>query len=223
MANVTANPANAEWEVTGPSGAIPLYKCGAYLPITASKPHFLDGEPRLNENSGLSPGIRELHDTLVDVEPITGTTVFVHERLQVNAFIQSKDILCQAPSASTPRVCFPNMTTEYFPIFWLDKAGAATTELAKKFKDDIYGAQTLQKAVKWSCVGISIAGLLGAVLFFITGWKRARAVEAARLEALAMPGMGGGLSGVIAPAGAGAGADGPAYGEMSLPLMGGRR
>jgi len=92
--------------------------------LFASKPHFLDGDAWLREQvNGLEP-VRELHDTIVDVEPITGnhTTeesglnveslglpLRANERLQISAHIQP--IL----------MSYPNLREAYVPVVWSDE------------------------------------------------------------------------------------------------------
>ena len=67
------NPENARWFSWCPDG---LFYIGvSQWPVFGSKSHFLDGDPILREKVlGLHPN-RSLHETVVDVEPITGVTV----------------------------------------------------------------------------------------------------------------------------------------------------
>jgi hypothetical protein len=54
--------------------------------VYASKHHFLDADPvYLEWVDGISPPVRALDDTTLDIEPHTGSSFEVHQRLQVSA------------------------------------------------------------------------------------------------------------------------------------------
>lgn len=88
-----SNPENVRWGSWNPEG---LFFLGPtqdpVVPVFGSKPHFLDGDPSLREKvGGLSPN-RELHETTLHVDPLTGANVQFNIRLQVNAQVnQSSD------------------------------------------------------------------------------------------------------------------------------------
>ena len=115
--NQTLNPNNAQYFVTGPSGLQPIGQCSQGLPLYISKPHFLDCSssvrvairtsvppcfrccscltslpPHLQARSGLNiaKADRAKHDSYLDVEPITGATMNVAERLQASMLIGTK-------------------------------------------------------------------------------------------------------------------------------------
>ena len=60
----------------GPSGVLNLTAVSPNnVPLFASKPHFLDGDPDYGENvTGLEPN-RSLHNSFLNVEPLTGVCV----------------------------------------------------------------------------------------------------------------------------------------------------
>jgi len=77
-------PKNAEYFSWCPDGMIFLGPTQVVeVPVYGSKPHFLDGDPLLLESVvGLEPD-REEHDTIIDIEPITGANVNFQRKLQV--------------------------------------------------------------------------------------------------------------------------------------------
>ena len=86
------NAANARWGSWNPDG---LLYAGVtqypVVPVFGSKPHFLDGADELFEKvEGLHPD-RDLHETTVDVEPITGANVQVRKLLQINMQVNRTD------------------------------------------------------------------------------------------------------------------------------------
>ena len=89
FANITENPDNIAFcsdnQTCWPRGLLPLSKCllGG-PPILVSPPHFYNSHPDLVKHvDGMKPE-RRLHDTVVDVEPITGTVMKTHKRIQIN-------------------------------------------------------------------------------------------------------------------------------------------
>ncbi|XP_065920344.1 lysosome membrane protein 2-like isoform X2 [Dysidea avara] len=82
-------------------------------PAYGSKPHFLDcNESLLEAVEGISPPDRRVHDIVVDVEPITGSTINVHQQLQILFYVR------QTSEYFEP---FYNITSVYFPVFYLDE------------------------------------------------------------------------------------------------------
>ena len=87
------NPENARWFSWCPDG---LFYIGVsqwpVVPVFGSKPHFLDGDPILREKVlGLHPNC-SLHETVVDVEPITGANLQANKQFQINLQVnQSSD------------------------------------------------------------------------------------------------------------------------------------
>lgn len=88
------NPENVRWGSWNPDGLIFLgpTQDPPTVPVFGSKPHFLDGDPALLDGvAGLSPD-RTLHDTVLNVEPLTGANVQFDLRLQINVQVnQSSD------------------------------------------------------------------------------------------------------------------------------------
>ena len=57
--------------------------CQGGAPIIMSAPHFYNGATELaNAVDGMNPN-KDLHDTILDLEPITGIALNAHKRIQV--------------------------------------------------------------------------------------------------------------------------------------------
>ena len=80
----STEPKNAQYFSWCPDGMFFLGPTQVVeVPVYGSKPHFLDGDPLLLESVvGLEPN-REEHDTVIDIEPITGANVNFQRKLQV--------------------------------------------------------------------------------------------------------------------------------------------
>jgi hypothetical protein len=74
--NTTENPDNHVYYSNGLSGLANMSAAVASIPFFMSKPHFLDGDAALVAAvTGLTPPVRDAHDTYFDVEPITGAVL----------------------------------------------------------------------------------------------------------------------------------------------------
>lgn len=87
------NPENARWGSWCPDG---LFNLGPtqdpVVPVFGSKPHFLDGDPELRDKvAGLEPD-RSLHDSFIDVEPLTGANVQLNVQLQINIQVNQTNV-----------------------------------------------------------------------------------------------------------------------------------
>lgn len=81
------NPANADFYSFSTWGVLNFTTVGGGVPLFASKPHFLTGDPWLVSHvSGLEPN-GAVHETYLDIEPVTGYTFRAAKRLQLGAII----------------------------------------------------------------------------------------------------------------------------------------
>jgi len=88
LLNSTNNPGNADFFMNGPDGLLNL-SSALGVPIFMSKPHYLDAEPKIGESiEGLHPSV-EAHDTFLDVEPYSGTTMREAKRLMFSTFLDN--------------------------------------------------------------------------------------------------------------------------------------
>ncbi|RWS02697.1 scavenger receptor class B member 1-like protein, partial [Dinothrombium tinctorium] len=91
-----------------PSGVMDMSKCLFGAPVIFSLPHFLHAHHSyLHVLSGLSPN-ETAHSFWIDIEPLTGITVDMAFRTQINIHINVPDGLSQ----------YKNAPEIVFPIFW---------------------------------------------------------------------------------------------------------
>lgn len=116
-------------------------------PSYASKPHFFDADEAVgNVHDGLSPD-RDLHDTYIDVEPITGVAMRVHKRLQVSIRVKPNDFV------------YTSITDGIFPLVWVDESGEISNKDASTFKEKV--TTPLQVATDGTFYGgIAVGGLM---------------------------------------------------------------
>uniref|UniRef100_A0A8C4HL59 Lysosome membrane protein 2 n=1 Tax=Dicentrarchus labrax TaxID=13489 RepID=A0A8C4HL59_DICLA len=95
FANVTVNPANAGFCVPAEnclgSGVLNVSPCKQGAPIIMSSPHFYQADEKFVQDVfGMKP-IKEQHQTVIDINPLTGIILQAAKRLQVN--VNSLNIL----------------------------------------------------------------------------------------------------------------------------------
>ena len=128
LQNASINPENAAYYQFAPYGLLNLTKAGDNLvSLWASKPHFLDGDPRLvSAVSGMSPR-DAAHQTFLDVEPNTGLLARAHKRLQLAYKVF--DFTYTSVSGASVNT-WESLCTDLETI---DMAGAVCTEHDEKF------------------------------------------------------------------------------------------
>jgi len=136
-------------------------------PIYISKPHFLDVPGNwINKISGLTPS-RELHDTYLDVEPMTGVVMDAKKRLQLNIYITHNPTEFDVFSLTNQ---FPKNTT--YPILWVQEGSAITPELAAKFKAKIDSFNQIKTSIFLSGCILGSFAILGGVVFIVWSTKK---------------------------------------------------
>eukprot|EP01028_Stygiella_incarcerata_P008749 TRINITY_DN391_c0_g1_i1.p1 TRINITY_DN391_c0_g1~~TRINITY_DN391_c0_g1_i1.p1 ORF type:complete len:763 (-),score=183.81 TRINITY_DN391_c0_g1_i1:12-2300(-) len=132
--------------------------------VLISKPHFLDSDPCTHSNiTGMSPN-RELHDTIVDVEPFLGSTFRVHKRLQINLALPDWWSLSLKSHSESPRVLYP--------VLWLDLGGEACEKEVERYHDGVYMGLIYMRVV---VIAGACLAVLSAVGFGITLWRYRKA------------------------------------------------
>jgi len=168
LQNSTLNPDNAQYYMFGPSGAINISNCApSSLPIFMTKPHFLGGSDYLfSMVDGMHPD-PNLHDTYVDVEPITGIVMRVMRKLQVTMNL--------APIPTSNGTWFPHVNDKIlFPVLWLGDGGEATDDQASTFRKSVYFARDFSYYTLWAGFILgNVVVLVGMSLMYCAARRRA--------------------------------------------------
>ncbi|XP_065921005.1 lysosome membrane protein 2-like isoform X2 [Dysidea avara] len=99
-------------------------------PVYGSKPHFLDCDESLHKAvEGISPPNRNRDDILADIEPITGSSLRLHQRIQ---------LLINVSQTSGHFKSFHHITPVYFPLFYLDEYATLDEKLAAKLNEMVF-------------------------------------------------------------------------------------
>ncbi|XP_065833742.1 lysosome membrane protein 2-like [Oscarella lobularis] len=160
LQNATVNPKNAEWYANTYSGLLNESSANYRAPIFISKPHYLDVDPEVATNiTGLRGPDRQLDDTFLDIEPITGALFRTFKRLQANIQIQPITHSIAFEKVSKVRHTF-------VPIFFAEESVLANTTTCNLFKTQVYEPIDVIRGVQWGLVGL---GGLVIVLCIIVG------------------------------------------------------
>ncbi|GMI51946.1 hypothetical protein TeGR_g11838 [Tetraparma gracilis] len=185
LENAFANVSQADFFQWGYKGMENM-SVAAGLPLFATKPHFLDGDPDLvNGVAGMNPS-EDAHDTYVDFEPITGVafraakrlqvaTEFTHwklpvfkagtvvkEALKLKGLAELVDILdCLETDAGYAQV--PGENATYIPYGWADEYYTFSDDDADEFKASVYGTQDLAAQIAIYCGVAAGVGLLAVL------------------------------------------------------------
>jgi len=123
------------------------------IPMFLSKPHFLDADILLtNSIKGLNSR-KELHDTYLKIEPNTGAVMNAAQRFQINFMITKTDIW--------HKNCYEGI----MPVVWLENGGQITQDLAKSFKELVYGTQNLSLYLFQGTTALGATLIITGVVF----------------------------------------------------------
>lgn len=132
--------------------------CPMGLPIYLTNPHFSRIDQRLRPSlPNISAPIFREHETLLDIDPITGATLQGFQRLQVNTM-------------ST--ILSSNSSQFVYPILWAEKSGKLTKKNAEDYNAKLSKAFEIRTGVVYG-LGIGGAFLVAiAIVLFVVDIKK---------------------------------------------------
>jgi len=134
-------------------------------PFFLSYPHFYLADKKREEFNGLEPDV-EKHRTYLNVEPYTGMTVDIHNRIQLNTVLYNWESLGITGDFDVLKKLNFFST---FPFLWLDLTASITNapDQVDKLKSELVLPLLLLEVFAWVIIGIGIAlTVLGVVIFF---------------------------------------------------------
>lgn len=159
LANSTENPDNYCFEVNKEraSGVLDISSCHFGSPILISFPHFyLADSSYLYSVNGLDPN-DDKHGSYIDVEPITGVTIELTIRVQVNVEIQ------KIPDF----YFFDDVSKGVLPVFWVE----FNVKIDEYYANFIKWYTTQSKIIGYALLGLlQFSSWIGGVFAVITLW-----------------------------------------------------
>ncbi|XP_003743081.1 scavenger receptor class B member 1 [Galendromus occidentalis] len=166
------NPDNVCYDASFklPSGVAEVGPCKKDAPIVMSLPHFLQADPQFRAAvDGMHPD-QSRHEFVMDHEPLTGTTVRVHGRMQANVRVIPSDMINDA--ASLPEVTLP--------LFWQEMYVEGGPNIVS-FLTKVNGYPGLGK------IAMTIVALFGLILAVIGAGLLIASLRAQRSATLPDP------------------------------------
>ncbi|XP_008288226.1 lysosome membrane protein 2c [Stegastes partitus] len=158
FANSTVNPANAGFCVPAGnclgSGVLNVSVCKQGAPIIMSSPHFYQADEKfVKDVFGMRPK-KEQHQTVIDINPLTGFVLQAAKRLQVNVYVEKIPTFSQTG----------NVRTVVFPVVYLNESVVIDDASAEKLHK-IVAVKNVVENVPFMFIGLGI--LLGLVFMFL--------------------------------------------------------
>lgn len=170
-------PPNAEWYMFGPTGVLNVTRCSLGVPLFLSKPHLLGVKGAFNGtelgggNAPLLERLRgdvqpdaALHDTYLDVEPLSGAALAAAQRLQGNAWLAPQVLA----TGSTNLTLFADVSPALLPLVWVEKGGAATNEALRTVKSKLAMLRLAQRLA----LVLGFGGCVASALCLAVGGRR---------------------------------------------------
>ncbi|XP_067231943.1 lysosome membrane protein 2c [Chanodichthys erythropterus] len=158
FANLTINPDNAGFCVPAGnclgSGLLNASVCKEGAPIIMSSPHFYQADDKFVQDVfGMNPK-KEEHETVIDINPLTGLLLRGAKRVQVNVYLH------QIPTFSETG----KIRTLVFPVMYLNESVVIDEESAKKLQVVVNEANVI---INIPFIVISVGILLGVIFIVL--------------------------------------------------------
>ncbi|XP_075900932.1 lysosome membrane protein 2c [Nelusetta ayraudi] len=178
FANASVNPANAGFCVPAGnclgSGLLNISTCKQGAPIIMSSPHFYQADHKfVDDVFGMRPR-KELHQTAIDINPLTGIILQAAKRLQVNVFVQKFPTFSQTG----------NVRTMIFPVVYLNESVVIDDASASKLHS-IITKQNVVVNAPFILIGLGI--ILGVVFMLLMCRQKVPESTASERQPLLMP------------------------------------
>lgn len=164
--DASTNPNNAKYlhvEDPDENGVIPLSTLKLGVPIFVSIPWFYSAnrETVAGSVSCCDNPDPDIHASIIDVDPITGATMYARRRVQVNIKIGPTDTFA-----------YRNLREAYMPILWYEEAGGLTKSLANDYKKAVYGAIELGDNIEIAGAVLGPVFLVSSVFVGVLAFRR---------------------------------------------------
>ena len=151
-----------------PSGLLNVSSCKQGAPVVMSLPHFLDAAKVVQDGViGLRPSEKE-HQTILDIEPMTGVVMNAQKKLQVNAYLRNV-------SEITPTLKIKDHIV--YPVLWLNESALIDAKSAKDFRSAVLTPIYITQAAEYGLMVLGALFIIGALIWFIRVRVNAKSEE----------------------------------------------
>ncbi|XP_029507766.2 lysosome membrane protein 2c [Oncorhynchus nerka] len=149
------------------SGVLQVSACKQDAPIVMSSPHFYQADEKfVKDIFGMKPN-KEQHETIIDINPLTGIVLQAAKRLQVNVFVEKIPVFSQSG----------DIRTLVFPVLYLNES-VVIDEVSAKQLQVIVAEGNIVVNIPFMLIGLGI--LLGVI--FMVAQCRQRIPESSSAE-----------------------------------------
>ncbi|XP_048396952.2 lysosome membrane protein 2-like isoform X2 [Stegostoma tigrinum] len=142
------------------SGVLNISTCKQGAPIFISSPHFYNGDQQLvSDIGGMEPNT-EVHQTYLDIEPMTGIPVRAAKRMQINIHVESVKSVVQTSQ----------MRTMILPVIFMNEHALIDGKSAAKLKAALYKIN-LVTYIPHIFLYIGIVLCLAALILALVAWR----------------------------------------------------
>jgi lysosome membrane protein 2 len=140
------------------SGTTRLFKCRQGAPIVSSFPHFLDGDEELFEAINIVKPRKDLHESHMEIEPLSGVVLSASIKLQVNVELQHLPNVSDFEDLNFTK--YTESPSILLPIFWIDQEARVDNKHAKELRTKVTVVVRDIDLGKWAL--IAVGGLIMA-------------------------------------------------------------
>ncbi|XP_070305689.1 lysosome membrane protein 2c [Salvelinus sp. IW2-2015] len=136
------------------SGVLQVSACKQDAPIVMSSPHFYQADEKfVKDIFGMKPDKKQ-HETIIDINPLTGIVLQAAKRLQVNVFVEKIPVFSQTG----------DIRTLVFPVLYLNES-VVIDEISAKQLQVIVAEGNVVVNIPFMLIGLGI--LLGVVFMVV--------------------------------------------------------
>lgn len=160
------------------SGVTHVSNCRKGAPIVLSSPHFYQGDSAyVNGVQGLMPN-KQLHETFLDIHPMTGLVMRASKRLQINVDLRRNSAL----------TLLKKVEDTVFPVVWIEERAELAPEMAEEFKKKVefpqkVGNATIASGLIVGGIGTGICAIM-LFIFYMQGKSRTAGISAEEMNGL---------------------------------------
>jgi len=161
-----ADSEEGSWNVTKcsevcPRGTLNLRGCKNNLAIIVSKPHFLDGDASLHSAVGGMFPDHSLHQSYIDLEPLTGLSLTGHFKIQINSPLERNSAV----------KILRNVRNLLFPVVWFDICSDVDQENADLLHSVLLLPVTVLNAVVGGVIAVGVLLLTVVAVIRYRNWR----------------------------------------------------
>lgn len=160
------------------SGITHVAACRKGAPIVLSSPHFYHGDEEfVRAVRGLKP-VKEMHETFLDIHPLTGLVMRASKRLQINVDLKGNERL----------TLLKNVQDTIFPVVWIEERAELAPSMAEEFKQKVefpqkVGNATIASGLILGGIGSCICAIM-VFIFYMQGKSRTAGISSEHTNGL---------------------------------------